>query len=111
MCSSSCGRRRPSPWRKPSRDGFPLIAPQNRLGGGRQPPLVPPRMSTIASGPAAVVVGLDCVTGLQTARILHDRAIPVIGVAGDPAHFACRSRAVGRLVGADVTSEQLISAL
>jgi predicted ATP-grasp superfamily ATP-dependent carboligase len=68
-------------------------------------------MSTIASGPAAVVVGLDCITGLQTARILHDRAIPVIGVAGDPAHFACRSRAVGRLVGADVTSEQLISAL
>jgi len=63
------------------------------------------------SGPTAVVVGLDCITGLQTARILHDRGIPVVGVAADPTHFACRTRACEQVVAADVVSDDLISAL
>ncbi len=44
------------------------------------------------NGPPAVVVGLDCITGLQTARILSRAGIPVVGVAADRGHFACRTR-------------------
>ena len=62
-------------------------------------------------GPTAVVVGLDCITGLQTARILADRGVPVVGMAGDPRHFACRSRACERVVVADILGDELIAAL
>ncbi len=39
-----------------------------------------------------VVVGLDCMTGLQTARIFAAHGIPVTGLVADPRHFACRTR-------------------
>ncbi len=38
--------------------------------------------------PYAIVIGLDCFTGLQTARILSRRNVPVIGIAGSLDH-AC----------------------
>jgi predicted ATP-grasp superfamily ATP-dependent carboligase len=60
---------------------------------------------------AAVVVGLDCITGLQTARILAARGVQVVGVAADPRHFACRSRAVSRLVIAPAAGQPLLAAL
>ncbi len=59
----------------------------------------------------AVVVGLDCMTGLQTARILNSRGVPVIGVARNPSHFACRTRACDRVLIADTTSEALVETL
>ena len=31
--------------------------------------------------PWAVLIGLDCVTGLQTARILSGRGVRVVGIA------------------------------
>ena len=62
-------------------------------------------------GAAAVVVGLDCVTGLQSARILARRGVPVIGVAEDPAHFCTRTRVVRGLVGAPTSGPGLIEAL
>ena len=31
--------------------------------------------------PHAIVIGLDSITGLQTARILSQRGVPVIGIA------------------------------
>src|SRR5436309_14337531 len=58
-----------------------------------------------------VVVGLDSITGLQTARIFAWRGIPVVGVAGDLAHFCCRTRVCGRIVQADLTGEALVDAL
>ena len=61
--------------------------------------------------PPAVVVGLDSVTGLQSARILSARNIPVIGVAKNPEHFACRTRACQDVVLADTNGEQLIQQL
>jgi D-aspartate ligase len=57
------------------------------------------------------VVGLDCITGLQTARILARHGIPVFGIATDPAHFCCRTRVCERIVQADITSDELIGAL
>lgn len=64
-----------------------------------------------SSEPRAVVVGLDCITGLQTARILSRRGVPVIGVADDPSHFACRTRVCERIVTVDNGREGLVDTL
>lgn len=61
--------------------------------------------------PPAVVVGLDCVTGLQTARVLAGYGIPVVGVAGDPRHPCCRTRVCERVVTAEIDGEGLVDAL
>lgn len=61
--------------------------------------------------PPAVVVALDCITGLQTARILAARGIPVIGIAADRSHFCARSRIPTRIVVAPTSGEGLIEAL
>jgi D-aspartate ligase len=60
---------------------------------------------------AAVVVGLDCATGLQSARILARQGVPVIGVAGDLSHPCCRTNACERVVSADLTGLGLIDVL
>ena len=67
--------------------------------------------STAVGGPAAVVLGLDTITGLQTARILAARGVPVIGVTNSLQHYACRTRACTRVVQADLRSEDVVDAL
>jgi predicted ATP-grasp superfamily ATP-dependent carboligase len=59
----------------------------------------------------AVVVGLDCITGLQTARILERRGVPVIGIARDPSHFACRTRVCAQTYRAETSGVALVEAL
>ena len=61
--------------------------------------------------PPAVVIGLDTITGLQTARILAARGIPVIGVAQNPRHYCCRTRVCERVIQADLGTSALIPAL
>lgn len=61
--------------------------------------------------PPAVIVGLDCITGLQTARILAARGVPVIGVAANPRHFCSRTNVCRERLTADTASERLIGAL
>jgi D-aspartate ligase len=61
--------------------------------------------------PAAVVIGLDCITGLQTARLLARRGVAVIGIASRSAHFACRSRVPIRVIVAETGGEAMIRAL
>lgn len=61
--------------------------------------------------PPAVVIGLDTITGLQTARILAARGVPVIGLTNDRRHYASRTRACRQLVQADLSSRDLIDAL
>lgn len=82
--------------------------------------MTPRRSSTAATGQSgeggrpgarAIVVGLDCITGLQTARILAARGVRVVGVASDRKHFCCRTRVCERILEADTASEQLIEAL
>ena len=58
-----------------------------------------------------VVVGLDCITGLQTTRIFRGRGIPVIGVAGNVRHFACRTRTVDRIVQSELQGPALLDTL
>ena len=61
--------------------------------------------------PVAVIVGLDNATGLQSARILRARGVPVVGIARDPDHFCCRTRACERIVYADIAGDELVRTL
>jgi D-aspartate ligase len=61
--------------------------------------------------PAAVIVGLDCITGLQSTRLLTARGIPVIGVVADRRHFCARTRLATTIVSAPLRGEPLVDAL
>lgn len=63
------------------------------------------------ASPAAVVIGLDCATGLQTARILDERGVSVVGVVRDARHPCARTNVCARLVVADIAGPGLIEAL
>lgn len=64
-----------------------------------------------ADRPRAVVLGLDHVNGIQVARILSERGVPVIGVVRDPSHPCSRTRICERLLVTDTTGEPMIEAL
>ncbi|WP_148572955.1 carboxylate--amine ligase [Nocardioides caldifontis] len=59
----------------------------------------------------AVVIGLDCITGLQSARILAARGVPVVGVVADSRHWATRTRSCREIVTAPLSGEPLLAAL
>lgn len=67
--------------------------------------------SSNAKQPYAIVIGLDTVTGLQTARILARHNVPVVGIATDPfAHF-CRTKVCERILFANTANDEFINAL
>jgi D-aspartate ligase len=68
-------------------------------------------MASRSAQPYAVVVGLDNITGLQTARILAGRNVPVLGIAADPGNFCCRTRACERVLHAETATEELVEVL
>lgn len=70
-----------------------------------------PRQAAPAGTPRAVVVGLDHLNGVQTARILADAGIPVVGVAHDRAHYGCRTRRCEQVVEAPAGDDGMVSAL
>lgn len=59
------------------------------------------------SRPAAVLIGSDNITGLQTARILHRHEIEVIGIANDLRHQCCATRTCKNILQADIKSPDL----
>ena len=59
----------------------------------------------------AVVIGIDCITGLQTARILASRGVPVTAIAFDPGHPCARTRVCERIVSSDPAEGPLVSTL
>lgn len=59
----------------------------------------------------AVIVGLDCITGLQSARILARRGIPVIGLAADRRHYCARTRLPQRIVSTPTAGADLVRTL
>ena len=61
--------------------------------------------------PYAIVIGLDGMNGIQTARILASRGVPVIAIAKDPTHYCCRTKVCERILFTDTTSEELIVTL
>jgi predicted ATP-grasp superfamily ATP-dependent carboligase len=65
----------------------------------------------MGQGPAAVVVGLDNITGLQTARILADRGVRVYGVAANRRHFGARTNACVHVVESRLSGSELVDTL
>jgi D-aspartate ligase len=65
----------------------------------------------VATRPPAIVIGLDSITGLQTARILASRGVPVIALAKDPKHYCSRTRVCERVLRADTDGEELVATL
>ena len=61
--------------------------------------------------PYAVVIGLDHMNGIQAARILARRSVPVIAVAKDPDHYCCKTNVCERIVFTDTATEDLITTL
>ena len=60
--------------------------------------------------PKAVVIGLDNLVGIPTARILAARGVPVIGV-GHPSHPFCKTRVCERILSFETKGKGLIDAL
>lgn len=61
--------------------------------------------------PTAVVIGMDNATGVQSARILKARGVPVIGIAKDPDHWCCRTNACERILFTDIAGDGLVDTL
>ncbi|NIR46963.1 carboxylate--amine ligase [candidate division KSB1 bacterium] len=59
----------------------------------------------------AIVIGLDSVQGLQSARILAQRNVQVIAIAKDPKYYSCRTRVCQDIIFSDTNSEELIESL
>jgi predicted ATP-grasp superfamily ATP-dependent carboligase len=57
------------------------------------------------------VVGLDSTTGLQTARLLARRGIPVWGITNSLSHFAARTRVCKEVLRANTASDELLELL
>jgi len=61
--------------------------------------------------PRAIVIGLDCMTGLQTVRILAAQGVRVIAFASNPKHFACYTKVCEKIMIADTSSDEFVQAL
>ena len=61
--------------------------------------------------PYAIIIGLDCITGLQSARLLARHGVPVIGLAKDPENFCCKTRVVEKIVRVNTASEEFVELL
>ena len=65
-----------------------------------------------AAQPYAIVIGLDDGTnGIQTARILAQRNVPVIAIAGDPSHYCCRTKVCEQILFANTKNDDFIEKL
>ena len=61
--------------------------------------------------PHAIVIGLESITGLQTARILARHKVPVIAIAKDPSHYFCRTKVCEKILIANTADEEFINVL
>lgn len=61
--------------------------------------------------PHAIIVGLDSMTGLQSARILARHHVPVIALGEDPNHPCCRTKVCEKILFTDTSSIETITVL
>lgn len=61
--------------------------------------------------PYAIIIGLQSLAGLQAARILAARDVPVIGVTSDPTAFCARTNVCERIMVADTETDEFIRTL
>lgn len=66
---------------------------------------------SISKKPPVIVIGLDCMTGLQTARIFANHGVPVIGIAKNAKHYCARTRIPEKIYENDTSTEALIELL
>ena len=59
----------------------------------------------------AVVIGLDSITGLQSARILSARGVQVVGVVASRRHWGARTNACTEVLESPLHGEALVSSL
>lgn len=69
------------------------------------------RRPEVKAPPPVVLVGLDSMQGLQAARELHSRGVPVMAIASDPEHPACRTNSCERIIHAETRGPELIETL
>jgi len=65
----------------------------------------------ITNRPPAIVVKLDSITGLDTARILSRYGVPVYGVADDPQHYCVKTNSCREVLFTDTSGEGLVRTL
>ena len=61
--------------------------------------------------PYAIVIGLDCMQGLQTARILAGQQVPVIAIANKPNYYSCKTKVCEKIMFVNTEKEELIELL
>lgn len=61
--------------------------------------------------PPAIVIKLDSITGLCTARVLSRYGIPVTGIADDPRHYCVKTNSCEEVRFTDTSGEGLLDAL
>jgi predicted ATP-grasp superfamily ATP-dependent carboligase len=59
----------------------------------------------------AVIIGLDCLPGIQTARILAENGVPVIGIARDPSHPFSHTNTCDAIRFTTLGADELVSVL
>ena len=67
--------------------------------------------NTNTDKPPAIVIKLDSITGLDTARILSGYGIPVYGVADDRRHYCTKTNACRELFITDTSGDGLVCTL
>lgn len=70
-----------------------------------------PNRSFVHHKEPAIIIGLDSIQGLQTARILSKRGIPVIGIAKSPHHYGTKTKVCEQVIIADTSGEEVIRVL
>lgn len=61
--------------------------------------------------PYAVLINMDYLTGLQTARILAEYGVPIIGLAEDTDHFCAKTNTCEKVLPSGKMSDELIENL
>ena len=61
--------------------------------------------------PHAIIIGLDSLPGIQSARTLARHGVPVIAIARRPKHYCCRTRVCSKILVADTQSDEFIDLL
>jgi predicted ATP-grasp superfamily ATP-dependent carboligase len=61
--------------------------------------------------PCAIIIGLDSLQGLQTARALAKRKVPVIAIAKYPKYHSCRTNVCKEIIFTNTEDEELIETL
>lgn len=61
--------------------------------------------------PNAIIIGLDSLPGIQAARLLARRGVPVLAIAARRDHYCCRTKVCEQIVFANTQTDDFIAVL